>query len=377
MSAFTVRRVEAFVFRCPIAVPVVTSFGTMRDRPMVLVRVEDDQGVVGWGEAWCNFPSVGAEHRARLVESVMAPLLQGQRFDSPEAAFKRLTEATAVLAIQSGERGPVSQAIAALDIAMWDGAARRAGVPLWRMLGGASPSVRVYASGLNPDGAVEVALARRAEGYAAFKLKIGFGAARDIANLRALRGALGRDTPLMVDANQGWTLDQALETVASFAEFGLDWLEEPLRADRPWREWQELQRSTKIPLAAGENFADDAAFTTALDVGALRVIQPDMAKWGGFTGCAPVARGILVAGQRFCPHFLGGGIGLLASAHLLAGIGGDGLLEVDANPNPLRSLTCGPVDRIVGGTTTLEERPGLGVDIELEALQEYAVAVHA
>src|SRR5665213_1353353 len=121
MSAFTVRRVEAFVFRCPIAVPVVTSFGTMRDRPMVLVRVEDDQGVVGWGEAWCNFPSVGAEHRARLVESVMAPLLEGQRFDSPEAAFKRLTEATAVLAIQSGERGPVSQAIAALDIAMWDG----------------------------------------------------------------------------------------------------------------------------------------------------------------------------------------------------------------------------------------------------------------
>ena len=111
--------------------------------------------------------------------------------------------------------------------------------------------------------------------------------------------------------------------------FGLDWLEEPLRADMPWDTWKELAASTTIPLAAGENVAGGGAFDAALAAGALRVVQPDLAKWGGFSGCLPVAKAIRAAGKRFCPHYLGGGIGLLASAHLLAAAGGDGLLEIE------------------------------------------------
>ena len=76
------------------------------------------------------------------------------------------------------------------------------------------------------------------------------------------------------------------------------------------------------------------------------MIQPDMAKWGGFTRCLSVARRIRAAGLRYCPHFLGGGVGQLASAHLLAAVGGEGLLEIDANPNPLRTRTCGALQRI-------------------------------
>src|SRR5213080_2030260 len=98
-----IARVEAHVLRWPVRVPVRTSFGVMHDRPALLVRVEDDEGAFGWGEAWCNFPSCGAEHRARLIESVMAPLLCGAVFASPRAAYDRLNAATAVLAIQSGE----------------------------------------------------------------------------------------------------------------------------------------------------------------------------------------------------------------------------------------------------------------------------------
>ena len=75
-------RLEALVFRGPVAVPVRTSFGTMHDRPAVLVRAEDAEGAVGWGEAWCNFPACGAEHRARLIESVLAPLVVGRAFAS-------------------------------------------------------------------------------------------------------------------------------------------------------------------------------------------------------------------------------------------------------------------------------------------------------
>ena len=134
---------------------------------------------------------VGAEHRARLIESVFAPMLEGDTSPDPAATFERLTRATAVLAIQSAEPGPIAQCIAGIDIALWDLAARRAGKPLWRMLGGTDPAVKVYASGLNPDGPEVLAARRMAEGHTAFKLKIGFGADRDLANLRAMRATVG------------------------------------------------------------------------------------------------------------------------------------------------------------------------------------------
>jgi L-alanine-DL-glutamate epimerase-like enolase superfamily enzyme len=230
------------VLRWPVRVPVRTSFGTMHDRPAVLVRVEDADGAHGWGEAWCNFPSCGAEHRARLIETVLAPLLEGRRFVSAAAAFDELTHKTAVLALQSGEPGPLAHAIAGVDIALHDLAARRAGEPLWRLLGragglsraaSAAPQVSVYASGINPDGAGHAVAALRTAGHIAFKLKVGFGAERDLANLRDVRAAAGADAMLMVDANQAWDLDAALDMSARMASSNLAWLEEPLRADRP------------------------------------------------------------------------------------------------------------------------------------------------
>jgi L-alanine-DL-glutamate epimerase-like enolase superfamily enzyme len=218
----------------------------------------------------------------------------------------------------------------------------------------------------------KIAAAAPREGYTAFKLKVGFGRERDVANLRALRAAIGDEAELMVDANQGWSLAEAVEMAPRLEAFNLRWLEEPLRADTPWNDWHGLARHTRIPLAGGENLGSDEAFDTALHERALDVVQPDMAKWGGFSGCLPVARRILEAGLRYCPHYLGGGIGLLASAHLLAAVGGDGLLEIDANPNPLRTLTCGPLQQVTHGSASLEEAPGLGA-IDIQPLRSFAV----
>ena len=357
----SVARLEAMVFRYPVATPVRTSFGVMHDRPAVFVRAEDADGAVGWGEIWCNFPACGAEHRARLLATVMAPLLADRRFDGPQAVFEHLTQTTAVLAIQSGEPGPIAQTIARIDLALWDLSARRAGQPLWRHLGGAHGRVPVYASGLNPDRPAELALRKREEGYRAFKLKIGFGEARDLANLDALRAALGEAAPLMADANQAWSLPDAQHMAARLAPYRLGWLEEPLRADRPWSEWQALQQGTPIALAGGENLAGDAAFDAALQARVFSVLQPDAAKWGGISGCWPVIRRAQAAGLRYCPHYLGAGIGLLASAHLLAAAGGDGLLEVDANPNPLRSALSPALQRIDEGVAALGDAPGIGI----------------
>ncbi|CAA9442069.1 MAG: putative mandelate racemase/muconate lactonizing enzyme [uncultured Ramlibacter sp.] len=366
-------RVQAHVFRCPISTPVQTSFGTMRDRPALFVRVEDADGAFGWGEVWCNFPAVGAEHRARLLDSVLAPLLTSRAFDSPADAFEWLSERTAVLAIQSGEQGPIAQAIAGIDLALWDLCARRAKQPLWRFLGGTGDDIPVYASGINPERPQDVATRGLTQGFRAFKLKVGFGRERDLKNLRAMRTVLA-DLPLMVDANQGWNLDEAIEMAEALAEFNLGWLEEPLRADRPWAEWQRLARVCKIPLAAGENVAGADDFDAAMRSGAITVLQPDAAKWGGISGCWPVLEAANEAGLQYCPHYLGGGIGLLASAHLLAAQGTGGMLEVDANPNPLRTALAPSLSRPANGRCSLGEAPGIGVEPDLEALARLAAA---
>jgi D-galactarolactone cycloisomerase len=372
-QTFTVRSVQAFCYRYPLSTPVVTSFGKMLNRPAVFVRVEDNDGQAGWGEVWSNFPSTGAEHRARLVNELLAPAVTGFSAREPAEIFDKLTQGTSVLALQSGEPGPFAQAIAGIDLAVWDLFARRRKLALWKLLGGAGSKIRVYASGINPTGSRQMAEAAVKRGHRALKLKIGFEPAADRANLAALRAVVGNGM-LAADVNQGWSVEQALETAPRLAEFNLAWLEEPIRADRPWREWQSLRKSAGVPLAAGENIAGHAGFAHALGNDVLRVVQPDIAKWGGLTACSGIARDIMNSGKIFCPHYLGGGIGLLASAHLLAGVGGEGLLEVDSNDNPLRDRFCGPVAEVRDGAITLTNEPGLGIEPDLASIEQYRTA---
>ena len=128
-----------------------------------------------------------------------------------------------------------------------------------------------------------------------------------------------------------------------------------------------------VPLAGGENMFDDGAFDDAISLGALSFIQPDITKWGGVTGCLRVAKRINQGGRVYCPHYLGGAIGVLASAHLLAAVGGDGLLEVDINPNPLREDMLDAPLPISAGRLNLPETPGLGFAPDLDRLAKFRV----
>lgn len=362
---------QAFVFRCPSPVPVRTSFGIMNDRPAVFVRAENSDGSVGWGEIWCNFPACGAEHRARLLSTVIAPLLLNKDFMDPVQAFSEATRKTEILALQTGEPGPIAQVISGVDLALWDLCARRAKLPLFRLLGGNQARVKVYASGINPDSPLEVVRQKFSQGYRGFKLKIGFDDVQDNANLADLREWLGPKVALMADVNQAWDVDKALKMLPLLAPHGLDWLEEPLRTDSTATQWQQVKSKTTIPLAAGENLMSAASFDGAMDSKAFGVLQPDIAKWGGISGCWPVIQKIREAGIRYCPHYLGAGIGLMASAHVLAAAGGDGMLEVDANDNQLRSLLAPPLQQVLDGYITLAETPGIGVTPDLNVLGEF------
>ncbi|MGJ3261366.1 MAG: mandelate racemase/muconate lactonizing enzyme family protein [Rhodospirillales bacterium] len=356
-----IRRVDAWALRVGIDRPVETSFGIMRNRPAVFVRLEADDGSFGFGEIWCNFPSCGAEHRVMLAVEELGPLLTAHQFESPEDAYRQVTEKIQVRVLQTLETGPFNQAVAGIDMALWDLAARRAGKPVRKFIDdGAGESVPVYASGIHIGIAETVIAEAREKGTRNFKVKVGFNMADDLAALGRLAPGIRDGERLFADANQAWDIAAALEFAKGAADATLEWLEEPLRADAPVADWQRLASVGGIPLAAGENVTGMQDFKAAINAGYLKYVQPDMAKWGGFSACLPVARAIRDAGLTYCPHYLGGGIGLVASAHLLAAVGGKGLLEVDCNPNPLREAVPGTA--ITAGAIAMDDAPGLGIE---------------
>lgn len=368
-------RIDVFVYRHPIDTPVVTSFGVMQDRPAVFVRLEDFAGAFGWGEIWANWPVAGAEHRANLLMKDIADLVLGTSLDGPTDLYRKLERETRIRALQSGEWGPFRQVIAGLDIAAWDLYARRAGLPVRQLLSeSARDCVPTYASGIHiRDAELMVAQARKA-GFKAFKVKVGFDLETDATKVIALARSLAEHERLFADANQAWTPVQAATFLERVAEAGIGWLEEPIPADASEHDWRWLAAGSTVPLAGGENLAGRRNFTAAIESGALSIIQPDIAKWGGFTECLAIAREAMTVGRMYCPHFLGGGIGLAASAHILAAAGGDGLLEVDINPNPLRELFGSPGEAMSAGGWQVGGAPGLGIEDlphKLEPMRTY------
>ena len=321
-----IARIQAWAFRCPTKKPVATSFGVMHDRPAVLVRVEDSDGSFGWGEIWANWPAAGAEHRVRLLQMDIADLVLGQQATSPADLFYQLSNQTQIRAVQCGEVGPFAQVIAGLDIALWDLAARRKGLPLRRFIRADAPDVvPAYASGILITAADDLMARARTQGHQRFKLKVGFDMKVDIAEVQRIQAALGQNELISCDANQAWSLDQTKEFLTGIAGTPLHWLEEPLPIFAKDEAWQSLAQHSPIPLAGGENIIGENDFDRAIETGHLSVIQPDVAKWGGVTGNLAVAKNALAADRRYFPHFLGAGVGLAASAELLAGAGGDGL----------------------------------------------------
>jgi D-galactarolactone cycloisomerase len=364
-----IARIESRIIRTLIAVPIRTSFGIMRDRPAVFVKVTDADGAEGFGEVWCNFPSVGAEHRARLANEVIGPLLIESGELDLRGVFAHLMQRLHILAIQSGEWGPLGHVAAGIDAACHDLAARKAGLPLWRFLDDSGTGkIRAYASGIGPEDPAELAASAASRGHTAFKLKVGFGRKTDLHSLSAIRSALAPYSMLMADANQGWRFDDALKAIRMCADHDVAWIEEPIAADRPLTDWTTLARTSPIALAGGENINRLSDFESVIAGKIFGYLQPDVAKWGGVSGCLEAARLALGAGMIYCPHFLGSGIGLMTSAHLLAAAGGDGLLEIDVNPNPHRDALVGGALPLVAGSIQLSEAAGIGIEPDWRAL---------
>ena len=364
-------RLEILHFRYALPRSIPTIMGDMKHRPALLVRIEDEEGGVGWGEIWCNFPPDGDLYRARLALNVLPTALVGLDTDhSFEHVFRRLYR----LVLQAGEPGPVAQIAAGIDIALCDLKARRDGLPLAEWLGGKSRPVPAYASGISPDQSLKQIERMRGLGYQKFKQRIGFGPNNGLTAAEETASALQSGEQLMLDANQAWDLETALQHCNRLASLDLVWMEEPLAADAPIDDWKALARDGLIPLAAGENIASKENFKLTIGAGALSFLQPDICKWGGLSGCLSIARAAEAVGLTYCPHFLGGGVGLVASAHLLSAVGGHGLLEVDGSENPLLEVLSGNGLGLRDGHFCLPTGPGLGYVPDMVSVKDLLIS---
>lgn len=373
-----IKKIEAWAFREPTARAVATSFGVMRDRPAVFVRIEDQDGCFGFGEIFANWPVAAAEYRVNLLAHDIAPLILNVAFASPSEVLHSLTAKTSLVALQSGDYGSFRQVIAGLDTAVWDLCARKAGKPLAEYLNTNAPStVPAYASGIHIDAAEKVIDQSRTWGFTRFKVKVGFSDRPESEQVNTLAAGLFKGETLMADANQAWPVETAMEFMSGVRNSSLSWLEEPIRADASSSAWQDVMNHATVPIAAGENLVGFDEFSTAIRTRRQDILQPDVAKWGGITGCMTIAKRALENGINYCPHFLGGGIGLAASAHLLAASESKGWLEVDVNPNHLRDA-FEPVSKTIrAGAWPMNSTAGLGISNLPESLAPLQTAYQA
>ncbi len=364
--------VRLTVLSVPLEEPVRMSFSQLSSRDMVLVELESD-GLVGVGESWVNYPAWAAQERLVTLERGLVPLLVGRDVSDPVGVQSDLWRLLEGPARQWGAPGPMWQALSAVDIALWDLVARHQGVSVAALLGGdgVRSHVDAYASGIGPSEIGTYCELARAAGFRAVKVRVGFGRERDEQTLLATRAALGGDVKVFADANQAWDTDGAVEFCSWSEAFDVAWLEEPLAGNR-LEDLAELAAKVDVPLACGENLYGADEFSRYVESGVVALIQPDLAKSGGFTIARQVAFG-LPPDVAMAPHCYGGALVTAASVQMAAAFDKVAYIELDARPNPLRDEILLHPLTASDGRVAVPEGPGLGVELDRDALERYVV----
>lgn len=348
-------------------------------RTAMLVEIETDQGLVGWGE--CYGP---ARMTAAVVESV-SPWLIGQ--DPLRAGclwqmiYGRLRD--------HGRKGVVIQGLSGIDVALWDIAGKKFGVPVHQLLGGAQRTeILAYATGLYRRRTgdpirylAEQASGYVAEGFPAVKLSVGFGVEEDAAATRAVREAIGPAVTLLVDANHSYDTVAAIRLGHIIEQHDIGWFEEPVPPEDV-AGYRAVKSALSIPIAGGECEFTRFGFRDLFVSHALDIAQPDTCAAGGLSECKKIADLAEAFGVRYNPHVWGTGIAIAASLHLLAVLPpytppsltspAAPILELDRTENPIRqAILVEPIEH-ARGIVRIPHRAGLGIEIDRKALARFA-----
>jgi D-galactarolactone cycloisomerase len=371
--------VRTHVLEARISQPFAYSRAWYDTRTAMVVEIETDTGLIGWGE--CYGP---ARMTAAVVQSV-APWLIGEdplRTDYLwQMIYARLRD--------HGQKGIAIEGLSGIDIALWDIKGKHFGVPVHRLIGGPlRTEVQAYATGLYRRKSgdplrylAEEAAGYVAEGFRAVKLKVGFGVEEDAAVTRAVRDAIGSDIALMVDANHAYDTVAAVRLGRMIERYDIGWFEEPVPPE-DLAGYRAVKAALSIPVAGGECEYTRFGFRDVLTSQAIDIIQPDTCAAGGLTECKKIADMAEAFGVRYNPHVWGTGIAIAASLQLLAVIPAHTpvslspvgpILEFDRTEHPIRqSLLVQPIEHS-GGIVRVPDGPGLGIEIDRAALARFTV----
>jgi L-alanine-DL-glutamate epimerase-like enolase superfamily enzyme len=347
----------------PRASPTEAAAGRLNHIVALLVRLDTDAGLQGIGHAYA-LQSSGRAFYALAVDDI-APLLLGE--DPME--HERL-DAKVYWRLQTvGRRGLVQQVYSAFDVALWDLKAKAANVPLYKLLGGARESTAVYGSDtawlwMSPEQIIEASQPYLDQGMMGIKVKIGKDATADYGRLTRLRDTWGDDVWLAVDANERYDYATALAMGHFFdEELGVAWFEEPITCEDVDGHVR-LTESLQVPIAAGEMLFGRDEFRAYLEKRALAVVQPDVTRVGGITGFLRIAALADLHQIPVSPHLLPE-----ISVHLACGL--PGITSVEYMPW-LQPLFVDPL-RVENGRIVPPARPGLGLQVNPDALAKYRV----
>jgi len=337
--------------------------GRPRQMAMLLVRVETDDGIVGWGEAFGY--AVWPVTRT-AIEKLIVPMALGKNEDDIAGVMDDLQRKLHIV----GRTGPVVYALSGLDIALWDIAGKKAGKPLSALLGGARRTrLPAYASLVRYADVALVAKNSQAaleRGYQAIKLH-----EIDPVQVKAARDAIGPDVKLMMDTNCPWTVEEALAIAAQVRPYDLHWFEEPVYPPEDFTGLARVRREGGIAVSAGENAMSPMDFRAMFQAGAVDVAQPSVTKIGGVSEMMRIARLAREHGVTLVPHSPYFGPGLLASMHMAAAFEHETMIEysfVQLGASPL-----GDAIALSDGHVAVPTGPGLGRDPDAAIIARYKV----
>jgi len=342
-----------------------------------IVKISTDAGIVGWGEA--KSP-VAPTVTATAIRDLAAGLLIGEDPTNPTLHWERLYGA---MRIRGHSQGFWMEALSGIDIALWDIAGKALGVPISKLLGGQFRTrVKVYASGipgLREDAPPEAWERMRktandvqARGFQAAKMGIGLGVAGDVRSVETVRDTLGPDFTIFADAAGMYNLSQAIELGKALERLHVGWLEAPLPPEEV-EGYARLARALDLPIASDTVF-NRWQVRDLLLAGGIDVVQPDVCRAGGLTECKRIAELADAFGKAATPHVsIGSAIHFAASVHLAAASPNQAVMEFWYGANPLGGAILRSPFRIEHGYFWVPEGPGLGITINEEALQRYAI----
>jgi L-alanine-DL-glutamate epimerase-like enolase superfamily enzyme len=368
--------IQTHAIAASIDKPLLFGIGAFSTFTATLVEVRTDDGQIGIGEAIARR---APEVVTTVIDKMLTPMLIGRDPRDVEGLWDEMFGA---LRGWGHYRGFVFEGMSGIDIALHDLLARAAGLPLYKFLGGAGrKTVKCYASSVYfapIDEMASEAAAQVAKGHTAVKVKIGRnqalgGLRSDVESVRAVRQAVGPAVEIMLDVNGAYDAATAIRAARQLEPLDITWLEEPVFPDDV-SGYELIRKNSGIPLAAGESESGIFGFRDLIERRAVDVLQPEIARIGGFTGARRLWALAHAYNLAYAPHTgFSGGVAHLASLHLAAAAPNFMTYEYFYAPNALRDIFTTPFPEPKGSMITLPDGPGLGLELDWNLLRRYEV----